>query len=51
MRANKLETALSRDHLASLAPPDMVFLIDMVFGTAIYCGLGIQSFWLEIRTS
>ena len=23
MRANKLETALSRDHLASLAPPDI----------------------------
>ena len=25
MRANKLETALSRDHLACLAPPDMFF--------------------------
>ena len=25
MRANKLETALSRDRLACLAPPDMVF--------------------------
>ena len=25
MRANKLETALSRDHLAYLAPPDMFF--------------------------
>ena len=25
MRANKLETALSRDHLACQAPPDMVF--------------------------
>ena len=27
MRANKLETALSRDRLACLAPPDMVFFI------------------------
>ena len=25
MRANKLETVISRDHLACLAPPDMVF--------------------------
>ena len=25
MRANKLETALSRDRLACLAPPDMFF--------------------------
>ena len=25
MRANKLKTALSRDRLACLAPPDMVF--------------------------
>ena len=41
MRANKLETVLSRDRLASLAPPDMVFLMDMVFRTSIYCGLGI----------
>ena len=27
MRANKLETAMSRDRLACLAPPDMVFLM------------------------
>ena len=27
MRANKLETALSRDHLACLAPPNMFFLM------------------------
>ena len=27
MRANKLETVLSRDHLACLAPPDRVFLM------------------------
>ena len=25
MRANKLETALSRDRLACMAPPDMFF--------------------------
>ena len=28
MRANKLETVLSRDHLACLAPPDMVLLME-----------------------
>ena len=27
MRANKLETALSRDRLACLAPPDMFFFL------------------------
>ena len=26
MRANKLETVLSKDHLACLAPPDMVLI-------------------------
>ena len=30
MRANKLETALSRDHLVCLAPPDMFFSHELV---------------------
>ena len=33
MRANKLETALSRDRLACLTPPDMVFS-----SCCIHCG-------------
>ena len=33
MRANKLETALSRDCLACLAPPDMFFFMQSIYYT------------------
>ena len=46
MRANKLETVLSRDRLACLAPPDMVFMYMHVIKTQNHCLLYIvyQSF-------